>query len=1005
MPISEQAARANLEALIAKYNAQSNETLETMTEASVVRQFIDILLRDVLGWPIEDPERYKYELRTGAGRPDITLFPERGGNIFVEAKKFGVIKQLEQARYTTSGIVTPGQLALPGMTTDRTLEEQQAINYAFENDGTWAILTNFQRLRLFNARRDWLVLSFEQPTAYLEQFDLLWQLSYDNILNGSLDRLSEQRHRQEVDTEYLQFINEWRQRLAGDILAHPDKNPWAFAGDTINLPVLRSVVQQFLDRLVVIRFAEDHLVLPPDTLRSVYEIRRNNIYTFSMDEFIDRIFQRFDAEHNSSLFAHGTVDEAVFSDDVLLPLMAKLYEARYRAMPADILGNTYEQYLGKTLAYEDGSITTRDNLETRKKQGSYYTPQVIVRHIVDNSLGRYLYGTSNGKPDGDPIEGETRKTSADIRDLRVLDSACGSGSFLIYAYYVLADFYQSEMRRMNAAMSAEVRRLAAEGTSQLDIQIAVAATEAEVQRIQNYPRLILENHLYGVDLDPQAAEIAVVNLIMRAMERKGTKVNQRLPLILNQNVKVGNSLIGLRADDPRLREHQEALAQIRALRLELIGTPNDNPRHQQIIEELTSLSQEVRDVLNADLDARFSDLGRIRPFHWGLEFPEAFYDAQGQPLANPGFQVIIGNPPYGGYLTANERSYLNDLHQLGTTDTAALFMAQSMHLTCSNGFNSFIVPKSMTYSSRWVQIRQAVLPGLLSLVDCGKVWRDVNLEQSIYIWMNSAQPDAYTSLIFESEAYELLGDISKQDVRDFGLYLNGVTTEEVSISHQVRSSAIFLGQVFSNTRGAGLQAQINADAQIGAEVIGGRQVQPFHVAGSQGRIITSEETPTNAFVIHNSVLAQNIVSHVRNPVDHIKITACVVPESSVGSLILDTVNQLVSESKLSPFFVVGLLQSELINWYVYRFIYGKAIRTMHFDDPVTDRIPLPILNLNNPQSNTHYQRIVDLVERIAPIAAQDIASAKQLIAEMNEEIYSLYGIDARSKAIVKAKMP
>ncbi len=68
------------------------------------------------------------------------------------------------------------------MATDRTKEEQQAINYAFDNDGTWAILTNFEKLRLFNARRDWLVLSFERPSAYLDEFDLLWQLSYDSVL-------------------------------------------------------------------------------------------------------------------------------------------------------------------------------------------------------------------------------------------------------------------------------------------------------------------------------------------------------------------------------------------------------------------------------------------------------------------------------------------------------------------------------------------------------------------------------------------------------------------------------------------------------------------------------------------------------------------------------------------------------------------------------------------------------------------------------------------------------
>ena len=114
----------------------------------------------------------------------MTLIPEQGGSIFVEAKRFGVIQEWRW-RDMLEGVVTPGQMALPGMAGDRTREEQQAINYAFQNGGTWAILTNFERLRLFNARRDWLVLSFERPTAYLDEFDLLWQLSYEAVSAAS----------------------------------------------------------------------------------------------------------------------------------------------------------------------------------------------------------------------------------------------------------------------------------------------------------------------------------------------------------------------------------------------------------------------------------------------------------------------------------------------------------------------------------------------------------------------------------------------------------------------------------------------------------------------------------------------------------------------------------------------------------------------------------------------------------------------------------------------------
>jgi predicted type IV restriction endonuclease len=112
MAVNETRARENLKRLLSDFDKLTADERKTMSEASVVRQFIDRLLRDVLGWPIEDPQRYKYEMATRAGRPDLTLFPEKGGVIFVEAKRFGVIKELEQSRYTIQGVITPGQMAL-----------------------------------------------------------------------------------------------------------------------------------------------------------------------------------------------------------------------------------------------------------------------------------------------------------------------------------------------------------------------------------------------------------------------------------------------------------------------------------------------------------------------------------------------------------------------------------------------------------------------------------------------------------------------------------------------------------------------------------------------------------------------------------------------------------------------------------------------------------------------------------------------------------------------------
>ncbi len=641
-----QLARQQIEDLVKKYNAIAEEERPYLTEANVLHQFIDPLLR-ALGWPMDDPARCKYELNTQTGRPDVVLFPEVGGAVYVEAKRFGIIDKLAQSRNRLDGIVTPGQLSLPGMAADRTAEEQQAINYAFSNGGTWAILLNFERLRLFNARRDWLVLAFETPRAYLDEFDQLWQLSYEAILNGRLDELSNQRHREDVDSDYLNFINTWRERLAQDILDKRTENWWVIGDDgRIQLQKLRAVVQQILDRLVVVRFAEDHLIVPVGTLQNMAELRRNNPYTFTLTQFIQQFFRRFDQDHNSALFAPALADEAVFSDGVLDGLIGKLYEARYRAMTADIMGNTYEQYLGKTLVLSGDTIKTSDNLETRKKQGSYYTPQVIVRYLVDQSLGRYLYGTENGRPDGQPRPGETRKQTQDMQQLRLIDPACGSGSFLIYAYQLLADFYRGEIARLEAEGEQKRQELVASGmTMPLDLQIQLTPYTSEIERLRHYPRTILENHLYGVDLDPQAAEIATVNLIMRAMADQ-RRSDKRLPLILNQNIKVGNALIGATPNDPRLAEHGEALAKIRQMRREAVLSSNGHDIQAQIV----TLTAQINEQLDAPLKDYFADLEEIRPFNWAVEFTEVFLDPKGlqnpSGLAASGFDIVIGNPPW-----------------------------------------------------------------------------------------------------------------------------------------------------------------------------------------------------------------------------------------------------------------------------------------------------------------------------------------------------------------------
>ena len=983
MPLTEQKARDNLEALIAKFYQLTAEQKESVSESSVFGSFILPLFRDVLGWPTEDVTRFSRELSVVSGRRvDGVLHLESGERIFVEAKRFGTIQRLSNSNEWTMG---PGQLALPSMATDRTREEQQAINYAFENGGKWAILSNFERLRLFNARRDWLVLAFETPAAYKDDFEQLWKLSWEEIHRGSLERMNNQRIVKDIDTNYLDFINDQREQLAIDVTLNREANAWAYSeNEELRLPVLRAVVQRFLDRLVVVRFAEDHYVIDPGSLKRAYDYGKDNPYAREPYHYLREFFRHFDKNHNSALFSSSDVDEAAFSETVLNPLMDKLYQARFRAMPADIIGNTYEEYLAKTLVLEDGVIAIKDNLETRKAQGSYYTPQYIVEFIVDHTLGRYLYGTQNGKPNGIKAYGQKRQTSADIRDLRVLDSACGSGSFLIYAYQVLSTFYQSEISRLTEEFDQKVKEIAANfATATIDDRVEAQRIEDEREYLRNnYRQLILEKHLYGVDLDPQAAEIAVMNLILRALE--GSRNGKRLPLILNQNIKVGNSLVGLRPDDPPLTDHAVELAAIRRLRNELIETDHNDPRHREIQVELETATE--------DLKYQFQSKYPVSalPFHWQIEFPEVFVDEQGHLLDNPGFYFVFGNPPYGAKLSPTERKHFRSEFNIGMTNTAGLFMVQSQRLLRRNGAHGLIIPKSFLYASNWRKLREGLLDGLGILADCGRAFDEVLLEQVIYVHQNSAQTQTYRNLKRDSQVFAQVGRVHKRECRRFGFYINDIDEPALAVAHQVLAHGQFLGQHITNTRGAALQGKLSRFRR-GAPVISGRTLKRYYFSELAG-YFESSDVPDKARVSADSILVQNIVTQRH-------LVAQLVDDAHADHLILDSVNQIqVLLDSLTPEFVLALLNSKLVNWFVYYFLFAQASLTMHFDNPITDRLPLPNF-MDSPAL------VASIEAEVAKIYANRHANEKSSQARIDQYVFQLYGLSPDQIALVEANMP
>ncbi len=352
------------------------------------------------------------------------------------------------------------------------------------------------------------------------------------------------------------------------------------------------------------------------------------------------------------------------------------------------------------------------------------------------------------------------------------------------------------------------------------------------------------------------------------------------------------------------------------------------------------------------LEANIRAGNALDGFDWQAGFPGA--------MSAGGFDVVLGNPPYGAALKRGDRVRLASRFRAGTTDTAALLMLRAQELTRPGGRCGMIVPKPFVYSSTWNQVRDRLLPELETLLDAGKAWPDVKLEQVVYVLRRKRQPKRYQSHRRAEASIVSLGTVSKDDCRVFGLILNDITADELALGRKLRAGGVFFGDVVSNTRGALLQGAVR-ERPPGLRVIGGKQLRCYRMEGQKGWLPAGAAVPEQARARPDGILVQNIVAHIRRPVEHIRIIATLAGPEADRMVLLDTVNQLRNHSRLSSRFLLGVLLSGVVSWYAYRFIFGKAIRTMHFDGPVTDRLPLPRVDLDRPADRQAHDEIERLV--------------------------------------------
>jgi type I restriction-modification system DNA methylase subunit len=480
-------AYSEIEKLVQRFKNTPAASRKAMNENATRQGFILPMFR-ALGWDIENVNEVSPEEKVSRGWVDFSFRIGGVPRYFLETKRAN--EDLNDPRWV-----------------------KQAIDYAWTKSVTWALLSDFEGLRVFNAEwkeeNPFRAQFFEFTVdTYLSDFDRLWWLSREQTALGKLDEEGEKvgraSKRLPVNQELFSDLKTWRQLLFKDLKAY---NPILPDGDIDN------AILHLLNRLIFIRTAEDRQVEAPRLRALVRELKDQNQYR-NLSDGLSKLFREMDGVYNSELFAKHFSEGLDITPGTLEQVIDGLYEKNFvrynfNALEADVLGTVYEQYLGSVVAdkSEEESkpkkakqaelipqgMTVQERRTKRKSQGIYYTPAFVTKYIVKQTVGRYL--EENGYNASKPP--------------RILDMACGSGSFLIEAFDSV-DNYVAKLR--GQAHKGEV-----------DIQDRARQLE------------VLQNCIFGVDKDKQAVEVARLNLLLRALHSR-----EKLPML--ENIHHGDSL-------------------------------------------------------------------------------------------------------------------------------------------------------------------------------------------------------------------------------------------------------------------------------------------------------------------------------------------------------------------------------------------------------------------------------------------------------------------------------
>ena len=627
------------------HKGQKNET-------ELRREFLDPFFR-ALGWDVDNNKGWSEAYKEVAHEDPIRI---RGQTKFIDYsfRVGGARKFICEAKKPAVPIRDDLTSAL------------QLRRYAWNAGLKLSILTNFEEFAVYDCnvpiRKEDTAstarIAFFPYSEYEKQWDRIAAVfSPEGIQKGSYDKYvatnGEKHGTAGVDEKFLEDIENWRLLLARNI---------ALRNLALTQEDVNTAVQLIIDRLIFLRICEDRGIEKYETVREISD--GETIYSH-----LSTLFRVADDKYNSGLFHFAkeagrdempdTLTPSLIIDDAILKnIIHRLYypESPYEfsVIPPEILGQVYEQFLGKVIRLTAAHrADVEDKPEVRKAGGVFYTPVYIVEYIVKKTVGEMVKG----------------KTPREVAKLTILDAACGSGSFLLGAYRFLLNWHRDwyienlvpalkdrqptspEVRALLPDTVASGKAAKKEGKYELPVY---KAGNGDASKMRSDWRLtiaerkrILLNNIYGVDIDKQAVEVTKLSLLLKVLEEESQEnVSRQLKLFaeralpsLHHNIRCGNSLVAPDYFD-----------------------------------------------LKQDHPFNLEERKRINAFDWQAEFPAV--------IKVGGFDVVIGNPPYVRQESLKEqKEYYQSRYAVyqGTADLYAYFIEKGISLLRPGGVFSYIV--------------------------------------------------------------------------------------------------------------------------------------------------------------------------------------------------------------------------------------------------------------------------------------------------------------------------